>query len=118
MAPDLYDDVCPVPLKTLGTLYRADELALTELLDTIPEATRARLAVYLYGRSHTHDLGIMVASTCEGSVLRDASGLVGGILYDLSRQSLTKRGDRVSSKMSISLAGSRASSRSIGSAAH
>ncbi len=118
MAPDLYDDLCPVPLKTLGRLYRADEVALTELLHAIPGATRARLAVYLYGRNHTHELGIQVAATCEGPVLRDASGLVGGILYDLSRQPLAKRGARTSPKMSISLAGSRASSRSIGSAAH
>lgn len=111
MAPDLYDDLCPVSLKTLGTLYRADEFALPGLLGTIPEATRARLAVYLYGRSHTHALGIQVASTCEGSVLRDASGIVGGILYDLSRQSLSNRRDRASSKTSISLAGSQAGSR-------
>ena len=118
MAPDLYDDHCPVPLKTLGTIYRADELALADLLDTIPEDTRARLAVYLYGRSHTHALGIQVAATCDGEALRDASGVVGSILYDLSRQPPTKRGDGNSSKMSISLAGSQASSRSVKRAAH
>ncbi|ACK85589.1 hypothetical protein [Methylorubrum extorquens] len=118
MAPDLYDDHCPVPLTTLGALYRADEFVLSDLLDTIPEETRARLALYLYGRSHTHALGIKVAATCDGEALRDASGVVGSILYDLSRQPLTKRGDGNSSKMSISLAGSRASSRSINPVAH
>ena len=118
MAPDLYDDLCPVPLTTLGALYRADEFALADLIDTIPEETRARLAVYLYGRSHTHALGIQVASTCEGEVLRDASGVVGNILYELSRQPLAKRSSGNALKPSISLAGSRAGGRSIGWAAH
>ncbi|MBA9071765.1 hypothetical protein FHR71_005551 [Methylobacterium sp. RAS18] len=118
MAPDLYDNLCPVPLTILGALYRADEFALADLLDTIPEETRARLAVYLYGRSHTHALGIQVASTCEGKVLRDASGVVGNILYDLSRQPSAKRGAGNSPKASISLAGSRAGGRSINWAAH
>lgn len=57
MGPDVYDNHCPVPLKTLGTLYRADGFVVAELLDTIQEETRACLAVYLYGRSHTHALG-------------------------------------------------------------
>ncbi|WHQ68560.1 hypothetical protein [Methylorubrum extorquens] len=111
MAPDLYDDHCPVPLTTLGKLYRADEFALADLLDTIPEETRARLAVYLYGRSHTHALGIQVASTCDGEVLRDASGVIGNILHDLPRQPPIKRNDGNSPKASISLAGSRPSGR-------
>jgi hypothetical protein len=118
VAPDLYDDHCPVPLKTLGAIYRADEFVLADLLDTIPEETRARLAVYLYGRSHTHALGIHVASTCEAEVLRDASGVVGNILYNLSRQPPTKRSDGNSLKASITLAGPCSGSRTLGWAAH
>ena len=44
---------CPVPIDTLSQLYRADPEALADQLQGIPEATRARLAIYLYGRSHT-----------------------------------------------------------------
>ncbi len=117
MAPDVYDNHCPVPLETLGTLYRTDEFVVAELLDTIPEATRARLAVYLYGRSHTHALGIQVAATCESEALRNASGVVGGILYDLSRKPPTERSDGNSPKASISLAGPRAGDRTIARAA-
>jgi hypothetical protein len=91
---------------------------LADLLDTIPEETRARLAVFLYGRSHTHALGIQVATTCDGEVLRDASSLVGDILYDLSRQPPAKRSNGNSLKASISLAGPRAGGRTTGWAAH
>lgn len=55
-----------MPIDTLSRLYRADAAALSEQLDGIPEATRARLAVYLYGRSHTRQLGVRIAATCEG----------------------------------------------------
>ena len=57
-----------------------------DLLDGIPEATRARLAVWLYGRSHTHEIGVRVAATCDGATLRRTAGLVGNVLYDLSRR--------------------------------
>jgi hypothetical protein len=77
---------CPVPPETVGRLMRSDPEGAAYLLDGIPEATRARLAVWLYGRSHTHEIGIRVAATCEGATLRRAAGLVGNVLYDLSRR--------------------------------
>ncbi|MGH1574578.1 hypothetical protein ACRAWG_32940 [Methylobacterium sp. P31] len=77
---------CPVPPETVGRLIKADPESAAFLLDGIPEATRARLAVWLYGRSHTHEIGVRVAATCEGTSLRRASGLIGNVLYDLSRR--------------------------------
>jgi len=61
---------CPVSPETVGQLAKADPEAAPLLLDGIPEATRARLAVWLYGRSHTHEIGVRVAATCEGATLR------------------------------------------------
>jgi hypothetical protein len=65
---------CPVPPETVGRLIKADPESTAFLLDGIPEATRARLAVWLYGRSHTHEAGVRVAATCDGPTLRRAAG--------------------------------------------
>lgn len=103
---------CPVPLEALGRLTRAAPDAVADLVAGIPEATRARLAVYLYGRSHTHELGIRIAATCEGQTLRRAAGLVGNALYDLSRRPYAAPAygaPRASGASRISLGGPRLS---------
>ncbi|MCJ2134279.1 hypothetical protein MKK69_09470 [Methylobacterium sp. J-026] len=82
-----------MPIDTLSQLYRAGPEALSDQLCGIPEATRARLAIYLYGRSHTHKLGVQIAATCEGASLRRVAGLVGNALYDLSRQNRAARSE-------------------------
>lgn len=104
----------PVPIDTLSRLYRAGSEALSEQLSEIPEATRARLAVYLYGRSNTRRLGMQIAATCEGASLRRVAGFVGNTLYDLSRQNPTAWSEAVPSnggKRGVSLAGSPAAAR-------
>ncbi|WP_246686575.1 MULTISPECIES: hypothetical protein [unclassified Methylobacterium] len=70
----------------LGRLIASEAETLPSLLEGMPEATRARLAVYLYGRSHTHELGIRIAATCERRALKQAPGVVGDALHDLSRK--------------------------------
>ncbi|MGU3664943.1 hypothetical protein ACLBX9_12220 [Methylobacterium sp. A49B] len=110
-AEDFTDD-CPVPLGLVTRLTRAEPATLTDLLDGIPEATRARLAVWLYGRSHTHQIGIRVAATCEGATLRRAAGLVGNVLYDLSRRPYVAPNHGMhggSGRRQVSLGGSRVS---------
>ncbi|MCJ2071394.1 hypothetical protein MKK75_21785 [Methylobacterium sp. J-030] len=103
---------CPVPLETVGRLTKADPMALPILLDEIPEVTRARLAVWLYGRSHTHEISVQVAATCKGASLRRAAGLVGNILYDLSRRPYAAPSYGMhggAGRRQISLGGSRSS---------
>jgi hypothetical protein len=105
---------CPVSINTLSRLYRAGPEALSEQLGGIPEATRARLAVYLYGRSHTRQLGVKIAATCEGSSLRRVAGFVGNALHDLSRQNPATWTEAIPStggKRGVSLAGSVAVAR-------
>jgi hypothetical protein len=75
-AEDFADD-CPVPFGLAMQLTRAELYALPDLLGDIPEATRADLAVWLYGRSHTRETGAKVAATFEGSSPRRAAGLAG-----------------------------------------
>ena len=77
---------CPVPPDIVGRLIKSDPEGAAYLLDGIPEATRARLAVWLYGRSHTHEIGVRVAATCEGTTLRRTAGIVGNALYEISRR--------------------------------
>lgn len=99
---------CPVTPETVGRLARADPETLADLVDNIPESTRARLAVWLYGRSHTHEIGVRIAATCDGSSLRRAGGLIGNALYDLSRRpyAAPTHGTRATGSARISLGGS------------
>ncbi len=98
----------------LSRLYRADPVALAEQLGSVPEATRARIAVYLYGRSHTRQLGVQIAATCNGISLRPVAGFVGNALHDLSRQNPATCAEAIPSsggRRGVSLAGSGTSTR-------
>jgi hypothetical protein len=108
-AADFASD-CPVPLELAARIARADPAALAGLLDGIQEAIRAQLAIWLYGRSHTHEIGVQVAATCEAASLRRAGGFVGDQLYELSRRpySAPSHGMHAgSSRRQVSLGGSR-----------
>lgn len=101
---------CPVSLDMLGRVYRAGAGDLPALIGAIPERTRARLAAYLYGRSHTHELGLTVAAACTQAALWKAEGLLGEAIYAQSRQSYARptHGEpRSSAVKKVSLAGSR-----------
>ena len=99
---------CPVATEVLGQLIASETETLASALEGIPEATCARLAVYLYGRSHTHELGIRIAATCEKRTLQRLPGLVGDVLHDLSRKPFAPAsfGARSVSSKGISLGGS------------
>lgn len=111
-AEDFADD-CPVSLGFAMHLTRAELNALLDLLDGIPEATRARLALWLYGRSHTHEIGVRVAATCERASLHRAGGPAGYALYELSRRPYTAPSHGMhggGGRRQVSLGGSRSSS--------
>jgi len=105
-----FEDGCPVPAETLGRIYRADVEALPNLVASIPQRTRARLAVFLYGRLHTRELGVRVAATCEAALLMQIAGTLGEIIYAQSRSGYvrpTYGEDRRPSRSAITLAGPR-----------
>lgn len=79
------DPECPVSLELLGEVYRADEYDLPYILEAIPALTRARLAAYLYGKSHMHQLGLKVARACEREDLIRAAGEIGSVIHGQSR---------------------------------
>lgn len=105
-----FEDGCPVPTETLDRLYRADAPTLPYRVAGIPQRTRAHLAVFLYGRQHTRELGVRVAATCEAALLMQVAGTLGKAIYAQSRDGYmqpTYGEDRRPSKGAISLAGSR-----------
>lgn len=75
------DPECPVSLELLGEVYRADDYDLPYLLETIPALKRARLAAYLYGKSHMHQLGLKVARACSREDLVAAVGEIGSVIH-------------------------------------
>lgn len=115
-AADFASD-CPVSLELVTRIIRADPAALAGLLDGIPEAIRAQLAIWLYGRSHTYEIGVRVAANCEAVSLHRAGGFVGDQLHDLSRRPYMAPSHGVSAasnRRAISLGGVRYSaSRAI-----
>ena len=105
-----FEDGCPVSAETLGRLYRADAETLPHLVADIPQRTRAKLAVFLYGRTHTRELGVRVAATSEAALLMQTAGTLGEVIYAQSRawtNRPTYGDDRRPSRRTISLAGSR-----------
>lgn len=106
---DDFDAGCPISEDALGRIYRADGEVLDDLLAGIPDTTRARLAAYLYGRSHTHELGVRVAATCDAATMKRTSGPLGEAIHAQSRQQYarpTYGEERRLSPKRVSLAGS------------
>ncbi|GLS45027.1 hypothetical protein HCU64_01930 [Methylobacterium sp. C25] len=75
------DKECPVSMELLGEVYRADDYDLPYILEEIPPLTRARLAGYLYSKSHMHQLGLKVARACERDDLIRAVGEIGSVIH-------------------------------------
>ena len=103
-----FEDGCPVPVETLGRLYRADAETVPNLVAGIPQRTRALLAVFLYGRMHTRELGVRVAATCEAALLMQIAGTLGEVIYAQSHDGYVRPSygeDRRSSRSVVSLAG-------------
>ena len=107
---------CPVPLELVAQLTRAEPTARSGLLDGLSQATRSRLAVWLYGRSHTHEIGVRMAATCDEASLRHSAGLVGSQLYELSRRPYKAPGHGLHGgvgRRQVSLGGSRAAAQAF-----
>jgi hypothetical protein len=80
------NDACPVGEELLGSLYRASEHGLTELVESVSPDVRAMLALFCYRRNHLHSLGIAIAATCNQRDLVEQGGIVGSTLFAMSRE--------------------------------
>ena len=102
----LEDEPCPVSDELLGTLYRANAHGLNELVATVPQKTRALLAVYCYRRAHLASIGLAIAATCERDDLAWFGGNAGAVLFDRSREAPqpSSTNDRANGQRKITLA--------------
>jgi len=86
MIPLLSDDDCPVADDLLGQLYRTHKDGLGALVESVPPAVRARLALYCYRRAHLQELGLAIAATCERYDLVEVGARAGEALYLRARE--------------------------------
>ena len=82
----LDDERCPVPDETLGQMYRASSLGLSEIIATVSPGARVLLAMYCYRRAHLASIGLAIATTCEKDDLTSLGGNLGADLFERSRE--------------------------------
>lgn len=80
------NDVCPVGDEMLGSLYRASEHGLPQLVESVSPDVRAMLALFCYRRNHLHSMGLAIAATCSQRDLVEQGGIVGSTLFAMSRE--------------------------------
>jgi hypothetical protein len=80
------NDVCPVGDEMLGSLYRASEHGLPQLVESVSSDVRAMLALFCYKRAHLHSMSLAIAATCTERDLVEQGGIVGSTLFAMSRQ--------------------------------
>lgn len=98
------NDACPVGDELLGTLYRASEHGLAELVETVSSDVRAMLALFCYRRAHLHSMSLAIAATCNERELTEQGGIVGSTLFAMSREGPAAAPSSVqSSRRSVSL---------------
>jgi hypothetical protein len=79
--PNLNEAKCPVPLELLALLLRSDEDRTVETVLALPEAQRAALALYCFGRCHMRALGLLIGRHCGERALEAAGGSAGLVLF-------------------------------------
>jgi hypothetical protein len=80
------NDVCPVGDEMLGSLYRASEHGLPQLVESVSSDVRAMLALFCYKRAHLHGMSLAIAATCTERDLVEQGGIVGSTLFAMSRE--------------------------------
>lgn len=80
------NDVCPVGDELLGSLYRASEHGLPQLVESVSADVRAMLALFCYRRAHLHSMSLAIAATCSERDLIEQGGVVGSTLFAMSRE--------------------------------
>jgi hypothetical protein len=108
------NDACPVGEDMLGSLYRASEHGLAQLVESVSSDVRAMLALFCYKRAHLHGMSLAIAATCTERDLVEQGGIVGSTLFAMSREAPSKSTtlfamSREAPSKSISATGSRRS---------
>lgn len=83
------EPVCPIPLENLSLLLRSNDERVASLVQQLPSVQMAALAIYCSGRGHMRRLGLLVASQCSETALRQVAGAAGEALFERSRDRST-----------------------------
>lgn len=82
----LQEERCPVAADLIGRLYAAHPAALPAVIQSIPSAMRAPLAMYCSRRAHLAAIGRAVAAQCSESELEGEAGKAGLRLFAQARE--------------------------------
>jgi hypothetical protein len=90
----------------LDRLYGAAANQVSDIVATLPESDRAKLAVFCYGRAHLNTIGLAVAAHCSLDHLVAASGssVAGRALHAQSRELPAPAPKTYASRRSVTLA--------------
>lgn len=80
------DETCPIPLETLGLIYRLPDTQIADTLSTLTPLRRAELALYCVQRNHLRAIGLLIAARCEYADLYVLGGKAGAALFENSRE--------------------------------
>jgi hypothetical protein len=76
-----------VPEELIGRLYRASETVVLDAIEIFSPQERANLAAHCWRKSHLHGVGLMIAATCDQTVLIQTLGTaLGSVLFAQSRE--------------------------------
>ena len=94
-----------VPEELIGRLHRASETVVRDAIETFSPQERANLAAHCWRKSHLHGVGLMIAATCEQTVLIQTLGTaLGSVLFSQSRERTVQQPERaVGSRSKITL---------------
>jgi hypothetical protein len=79
-------EFCPVSPNLLRRMFRSRPQGLAALVRTVPNQTRAALAVYCSRKADLAGLGFAIAATCKESELHAQAGEAGRRLFAAATQ--------------------------------
>jgi hypothetical protein len=86
-APTIQVDEVNISEELIGRLHRATEDSVLQLVGNFRANQRASLAIHCYRKSHLHQTGLTIASTCDLSSLAEECGpILGAAIFAQSRK--------------------------------
>jgi hypothetical protein len=86
-APTIQVDDINISEELIGRLHRATEDSVLQLVANLRANQRASLAMHCYRKSHLHQTGLTIASTCDlSSLVGECGPILGEAIFLRSRQ--------------------------------
>jgi hypothetical protein len=86
-APTIQVDDINISEELIGRLHRATEGSVLELVVNLRANQRASLAMHCYRKSHLHQTGLTIASTCDlSSLVEECGPVLGEAIFAQSRK--------------------------------